>query len=97
MFGVSKTQAKTGLFENLKIFYPPEGGCESNSQGVHLMESFLSYLVKETNMGLFFPYGDMAFFFLEMFYLRVGWTEYQKCPSIFFILCGYIGNVYTYI
>ena len=27
-----------------------------------------------------------------------GWTgrtEYQKCPSIFFILCGYIGKVYT--
>ena len=27
----------------------------------------------------------------------VGGTEYQKCPSNFFILCEYIGNVYTYI
>ena len=27
----------------------------------------------------------------------VGWTEDQKCPSNFFILCEYIGNVYTYI
>ena len=29
----------------------------------------------------------------------VGWdgTGYQKCPSNFFILCEYIGNVYTYI
>ena len=24
-------------------------------------------------------------------------TGYQKCPSNFFILCEYIGNVYTYI
>ena len=23
-----------------------------------------------------------------------GWTEYQKCPSIFFILCRYIDHVY---
>ena len=28
-----------------------------------------------------------------------GWdgTEYQKCPLIFFILCGYIDKVYTYL
>ena len=26
-----------------------------------------------------------------------GWTEYQKCPSMFFILSGYIDKVYTYI
>ena len=26
-----------------------------------------------------------------------GWTEYQKCPSIFFILCGYIDHVYIYL
>ena len=28
-----------------------------------------------------------------------GWdgTEYQKCPSMFFILCGYIDKVYTYL
>ena len=25
MFGVSKTQSMTGLFENLKMFYPPGG------------------------------------------------------------------------
>ena len=24
-------------------------------------------------------------------------TEYQKCPSMFFILCGYIDKVYTYL
>ena len=24
-------------------------------------------------------------------------TEYQKCPLIFFILCGYIDKVYTYL
>ena len=34
--------------------------------------------------------------------LRVGWwvcglTGYQKCPSIFFILCEYIGKVYIYL
>ena len=34
--------------------------------------------------------------------LRMGWdgmdgTEYQKCPLIFFILCGYIDKVYTYL
>ena len=23
----------------------------------------------------------------------VGWTGYQKCPSIFFILCGYMKHV----
>ena len=22
-------------------------------------------------------------------------TEYEKCPSIFFILCGYIDHLYT--
>ena len=39
---------------------------------------------------------------LIMFYL-MGWdgwmdgTEYQKCPLIFFILCGYIDKVYTYL
>ena len=29
----------------------------------------------------------------------MGWdgTGYQKCPSIFFILCGYIDKVYTYL
>ena len=27
----------------------------------------------------------------------MGWTEYQKCPSNFVILCEYIVNVYTYI
>ena len=28
-----------------------------------------------------------------------GWdgTEYQKCPSIFFILCGYIDKLNTYL
>ena len=26
-----------------------------------------------------------------------GWMGYQKCPSIFFILCGYIHKVYTYL
>ena len=26
-----------------------------------------------------------------------GWMGYQKCPSIFFILFGYIGKVYTYL
>ena len=32
---------------------------------------------------------------------RIGWTEYKNCPSIFFILWGYIDHVYksvlTYI
>ena len=29
----------------------------------------------------------------------MGWdgTGYQKCPSIFFILCGYIDYVYIYL
>ena len=26
-----------------------------------------------------------------------GWMEYQKCPSNFFILCEYIGNIYLLI
>ena len=26
-----------------------------------------------------------------------GWTEYQKCPLIFFMLCGYIDKVCTYL
>ena len=26
-----------------------------------------------------------------------GWTEYQKCPSMFFILCRYIEHVYIYL
>ena len=26
-----------------------------------------------------------------------GWMEYQKCPSNFFILWGYIEHVYTYL
>ena len=56
MFGVSKTLAMTGLFENLKMFYL---------------------------MGWVGGW--------------VGWTEDQKCPSNFFILCEDIGNVYTYI
>ena len=44
---------------------------------------------------------------LKMFYLvdgmdGMGWDGmdgmgYQKCPSIFFILCGYIDKVYTYL
>ena len=52
-------------------------------------------------LGLFFPYGDMALLKSEnvLFDGWVGWdgTEDQKCPSNFFILCEYIGNVYTYI
>ena len=36
-----------------------------------------------------------------MFYSRLdGWmggTEYQKCPSMFFILCGYIEHIYIYL
>ena len=27
----------------------------------------------------------------------VGWMGYQKCPSIFFKLCQYIGKVYIYL
>ena len=27
----------------------------------------------------------------------MGWMEYQKCPSNFFIICGYIEHVYTYL
>ena len=41
--------------------------------------------------------GDVCRPWLEV---RTGWTggtEYQKCPSIFFILCGYIDKVYTYL
>ena len=43
----------------------------------------------------------VSFFSLKMFYLRMdgwmdGWTEYQKCPSMFFILCRYIEHVYIY-
>ena len=34
---------------------------------------------------------------LKMFYCSDGWTEYQKCPSNFFILCGYKEHVYTYL
>ena len=56
-------------------------------------------------LGLFFPYGDMALLKSEnVLFDGVGWdgvgwggTEDQKCPSNFFILCEYIGNVYTYI
>ena len=57
-------------------------------------------------LGLFFPYGDMALLKSENVLFDgsgglVGWlmdgTEDQKCPSNFFILCEYIGNVYTYI
>ena len=61
MFGGSKTQTMTGLFENLKMFY----------------------LMRWGGMG----------------WDGMGWdgTEYQKCPSNFFILCEYIENVYTYL
>ena len=53
-------------------------------------------------LGLFFPYGDMALLKSENVLFDgvggwVGGTGYQKCPSNFFILCEYIGNVYTYI
>ena len=43
----------------------------------------------------------VTFFFWEMCNLMgwgwMGWdgTGYQKCPSIFFILCGYIDHVYV--
>ena len=32
MFGVSKTQRVGGLFENLKMFYPPEGLCRAEPE-----------------------------------------------------------------
>ena len=44
-----------------------------------------------------------AFFFENVLFTGgmgwdgVGWTEYQKRPSIFFILCGYIDHVYVYL
>ena len=51
VLGVSKTRAMKGLFENLKMFYPPEGVCESSSKGVHLTS--LSILLGEiTVMGV---------------------------------------------
>ena len=40
--GVSKTPFVIRLFENLKMFYPPEGICESSSKGVQL---FLTYVL----------------------------------------------------
>ena len=37
-------------------------------------------------------------FFLNVYgWGGMGWTEYQKCPSNFFILCGYIDHVYVYL
>ena len=43
--------------------------------------------------GLFF-FGNVLF---TGWVGLMGWKEYQKCPSIFFILCGYIDHVYVYL
>ena len=34
---------------------------------------------------------------VKNFLMGLDGTEYQKCPSIFFILCGYIDHVYIYL
>ena len=168
--GGFKNTIYSGLFENLKMFYPPEGVCERSSRGVQLFLTYVLFpLVKgvwgfknticnppfwklenvlspggslrtqlqrgpivfnlcfispsEGCLGFQNSYGESAFLktWKRTLYLQfpfriqrlsiyttrrkapslrmgwMGWMGYQKCPSIFFILCGYIHKVYTYL
>ena len=60
------------------------------------------FCVRKRILGFQFRDGFLPKKSLKMFYLVDGMdgmdgTEYQKCPSMFFILCGYIDKVYTYL
>ena len=93
MFGISKTWAATGLFEILKMFYPPEGLCRAEPERGPIVFTYV-FLCRK---GFQFTGGFLT---LKMFYLMgrdgtdgtdgTGRDGHQKCPLKFFILCGYI-------
>ena len=65
-------------------FYPPKGLCKADTEGGPIVFTYVLFCVRNLRMGW------------------MGWdgwdgTEYKKCPSMFFILCGYIDKVYTYL
>ena len=103
MFGPFVSEAVIRLFKILKMFYPRRD-CDSRTEGgpfdslsilLCLRNGFDTFIIPIFSMGLFE--------ILKMFYLRMdgmgwdGWMEYQKFPSNFFILCGYIEKVYTFL
>ena len=68
MFDVSKSEFSTGLFEILKMLYPPKGVCESRR--VHLT-SFHFIVVKEVFDISNSAFASGLFEISKMFYLRM--------------------------
>ena len=83
------------------MFYPLKVAKKAVPYGVHLTSFLFNNRIGNDFDTSKIQYLGGLLFLLEMFYLRVGWgglgwggwTEYQKCSSIFFILCGYIDHV----
>ena len=80
------------------MFYPPEGVCESSSQGVQL-NTLATLLVLERVFGVSKTPATIGLFEnLILLCLQMGWdgTGYLKSP-LNFILRGYIDRVYRYL
>ena len=101
------------IWRTLLIFHPshPYVNSPSGLRCRSALTRKLSVLRVSAHEFVFFSFSSLflGFSFLIFFcpllltYLRMdgmGWMdgmEYQKCPSNFFILCGYIEHVYTYL
>ena len=68
----------------------------ADSQGVQ-SNLFPFYWYRKRRLDFFFPMWKWPFLNLEnVLFDGVGWDGWagrQKCPSIFFILCGYIDQI----
>ena len=98
---LSKSEPEIGLFEILKMFYPPKGLRKQNRRWSNCFY-FPFYCVLETVLTL--SKSELSIGLFEILFTDVmvwdgmsgGGTEYQKCPSILFILCSYVELVFIY-
>ena len=90
-------------FWNLENALSPEGTPKGEPKVVQLfllMFYFSILLCLEKGVWHFqFTGGNSPFWNLENVLLSdgLGWIEYQKSPSLFFILCRYIEHIYIYL
>ena len=96
MFGVSKTRYVIRLFENLKMFYPPEGVCFAAPKGSNCF--YLCFIgVGRGTGGVNLPAVFCLFENLKMFYPPEGLCAEQSPKVVqLFLLMFYLGKE-TYI
>ena len=84
------------------MFYPPKGRLLADSCRGPIVFTYVLFWVSKTLEAFQFTGGFLPKKIPEKTLFdgtdgRDGWDGDQKCPLIFFILCGYIDKVYNYI